>query len=303
MRQRSSGFILVSVLLSTTLLLTSATAFAWFARTEARRVSTRENILKCRNAAEIAVGGIGRKIAADDNKYDGFTEPLYAPGQRTKIEIGDYDISIRITPLNDRISVNGLLLPDGVTLRSEYETAWDAIWEELEHAELAAPVLDFIDKDKNQKLGGAERDGNINRLVSDLNEFKAMPESSDKVLWGDKEHPGGLARYLTVPGGQKININVAAPEVIEKLDDGLSLAHAQDIAAQRLISPLTSMEDLKRLPGFPAAVATKLANVIGFESTHFLLEMNVKDKVGNTRNYRVIVERSGKKCKIFSWEE
>ena len=257
MRQRSSGFILVSVLLSTTLLLTSATAFAWSARTEARRVSTRENILKCRNAAEI----------------------------------------------NDRISVNGLLLPDGVTLRSEYETAWDAIWEELEHAELAAPVLDFIDKDKNQKLGGAERDGNINRLVSDLNEFKAMPEISDKVLWGDKEHPGGLARYLTVPGGQKININVAAPEVIEKLDDGLSLAHAQDIAAQRLISPLTSMEDLKRLPGFPAAVATKLANVIGFESTHFLLEMNVKDKVGNTRNYRVIVERSGKKCKIFSWEE
>ena len=91
--------------------------------------------------------------------------------------------------------------------------------------------------------------------------------------------------------------------MIEKLDDGLSLSHAQNIAAQRLISPLTSMDDLKRVPGFPAALATKLANVIGFESTHFLLEVNVKDRTGNARNYRVIVERSGKKCGIFSWYE
>ena len=303
MRRRSSGFILISVLLSTTMLITAATAFAWFARTEARRAAARENILKCRNAAEIAVGVIGRKIAADNNKYDSLTEPLYAPGQLTKIEIGDYDISVQITPLNDRISVNGLLLPDGVTLRSEYETAWNNIWEELERPELAATVLDFIDKDKNQKLGGAERDGNINRLISDLDELKAIAEVDDAVLYGGKEHPGGLAKYFTVPGGQKININVAAPEMIEKLDDGLSLSHAQNIAAQRLISPLTSMDDLTRGPGFPAALATKLANVIGFESTHFLLEVNVKDRTGNARNYRVIVERSGKKCGIFSWYE
>ena len=70
MRQRSSGFILVSVLLSTTLLLTSATAFAWFARTEARRVSTRENILKCRNAAEIAINNdlLRRLIRTEDRR-------------------------------------------------------------------------------------------------------------------------------------------------------------------------------------------------------------------------------------------
>lgn len=303
MRRRSSGFILVSVLLSTTLLITAATAFAWFARTEARRVGTRENILKFRNAAEIAVGVIGQKIAADANKYDSLTEPLYAPGQLTKIEIGDYDVSVKITPLNDKISVNGLLLPDGVTIRSEYEPAWNAIWEELELPQLAAAVIDFIDKDKNQKLGGAERDGNINRLISDINELKAMPEIDDRVLWGAKDKPGGLAKYFAVPGGQKININVAAPEMIEKLDDGLSLSHAQSISAQRLISPLTSLEDLKRVPGFPAALATKLANVIGFESTHFLLEAGLSDKAGNTRNYRVIVERGGKRCRIVSWEE
>ena len=63
------------------------------------------------------------------------------------------------------------------------------------------------------------------------------------------------------------------------------------------------MEDLKRVPGFPAALATKLANVIGFESTHFLLEASLSDKAGNTRNYRVIVERSGKRCGIIIWEE
>ena len=203
MRRRSSGFILVSVLLSTTLLITAATAFAWFARTEALRVGTRENILKFRNAAEIAVGVIGQKIAADGNKYDSFTEPLYAPGQRTKIEIGDYGVSVKITPLNDKISMNGLLLPDGVTIRSEYEPAWNAIWEELELPQLAAAVIDFIDKDKNQKLGGAERDGNINRLISDINELKAMPEIDDGVLWGTKEKPGDLRNILPSPADRR----------------------------------------------------------------------------------------------------
>ena len=92
--------------------------------------------------------------------------------------------------------MNGLLLPDGVTLRSEYETAWNNIWEELERPELAATVLDFIDKDKNQKLGGAERDGNINRLISDLDELKAIAEVDDAVLYGGKEHPAASRSIL-----------------------------------------------------------------------------------------------------------
>lgn len=301
MLRRNSGFILVSVLLTVTLLLTSATAFAWFASIEAKKAAAREDIFKFRNVAEIAVKLLCREISEDSNGYDSFTEKLYDPDRSIIIKIGNYDVSARIRPLNDKISVNGLFLPDGVTLRSEYETAWNRAWEEIGLPQMAAQTIDFMDKDSDQRLGGAERDTNINRVVSDLSELRAVPDIDDGVLWGVKDKHEGLAKYITVPGGQRVNINVAGPEVIAILDEGLTASHARSLTDYRSLNPITSIDDLKRVPGFPEQMATKLANVIGFESTHFLLSMEVRDENGRLRNYRVIVERGA--SGPFSWEE
>lgn len=299
--RKSSGFILVSVMIASATLLTAATAFAWFARTEARAEAARERIYRFRNAAQIAVNIMSRRIAEDRNGYDGPTESLYDPYEHVKLEIGDYTAEVQIRPLNDKIPISGLLLPDGVTPRSEYETAWENVWEALELPRLAWEVVDFIDADTDQRLGGAERDTNINRMISDLSELRAMPEITDGVLWGTDEIPGGLARYVTVVGGEKINVNVAAPEVLAVLDDALTPSHARSIAAYRLVNPIKDMEGLRNVPGFPASLTTKLANIIGFESTHFLLSVKVSDGAGNVRNYRAIVERGGSGA--YSWEE
>lgn len=299
--RKSSGFILVSVMIASATLLTAATAFAWFARTEARAEAARERIYRFRNAAQIAVNIMSRRIAEDRNGYDGPTESLYDPYEHVKLEIGDYMAEVQIRPLNDKIPISGLLLPDGVTPRSEYETAWENVWEALELPRLAWEVVDFIDADTDQRLGGAERDTNINRMISDLSELRAMPEITDGVLWGTDEIPGGLARYVTVVGGEKINVNVAAPEVLAVLDDALTPSHARSIAAYRLVNPIKDMEGLRNVPGFPASLTTKLANIIGFESTHFLLSVKVSDGAGNVRNYRVVVERGGSGA--YSWEE
>ncbi len=299
--RKSSGFILVSVMIASATLLTAATAFAWFARTEARAEAARERIYRFRNAAQIAVNIMSRRIAEDRNGYDGPTESLYDPYEHVKLEIGDYTAEVQIRPLNDKIPISGLLLPDGVTPRSEYETAWENVWEALELPRLAWEVVDFIDADTDQRLGGAERDTNINRMISDLSELRAMPEITDGVLWGTDEIPGGLARYVTVVGGEKINVNVAAPEVLAVLDDALTPSHARSIAAYRLVNPIKDMEGLRNVPGFPASLTTKLANIIGFESTHFLLSVKVSDGAGNVRNYRVVVERGGSGA--YSWEE
>lgn len=282
-------------------LLTAATAFAWFTRTEARAEAARERIYRFRNAAQIAVNIMSRRIAEDRNGYDGPTESLYDPYEHVKLEIGDYTAEVQIRPLNDKIPISGLLLPDGVTPRSEYETAWENVWEALELPRLAWEVVDFIDADTDQRLGGAERETNINRMISDLSELRAMPEITDGVLWGTDEIPGGLARYVTVVGGEKINVNVAAPEVLAVLDDALTPSHARSIAAYRLVNPIKDMEGLRNVPGFPASLTTKLANIIGFESTHFLLSVKVSDGAGNVRNYRVVVERGGSGA--YSWEE
>ena len=299
--RKSSGFILVSVMIASATLLTAATAFAWFARTEARAEAARERIYRFRNAAQIAVNIMSRRIAEDRNGYDGPTESLYDPYEHVKLEIGDYTAEVQARPLNDKIPISGLLLPDGVTPRSEYETAWENVWEALELPRLAWEVVDFIDADTDQRLGGAERDTNINRMISDLSELRAMPEITDGVLWGTDEIPGGLARYVTVVGGEKINVNVAAPEVLAVLDDALTPSHARSIAAYRLVNPIKDMEGLRNVPGFPASLTTKLANIIGFESTHFLLSVKVSDGAGNVRNYRVVVERGGSGA--YSWEE
>lgn len=299
--RKSSGFILVSVMIASATLLTAATAFAWFARTEARAEAARERIYRFRNAAQIAVNIMSRRIAEDRNGYDGPTESLYDPYEHVKLEIGDYTAEVQIRPLNDKIPISGILLPDGVTPRSEYETAWENVWEALELPRLAWEVVDFIDADTDQRLGGAERDTNINRMISDLSELRAMPEITDGVIWGTDEIPGGLARYVTVIGGEKINVNVAAPEVLAVLDDALTPSHARSIAAYRLVNPIKDMEGLRNVPGFPASLTTKLANIIGFESTHFLLSVKVSDGAGNVRNYRVVVERGG--TGAYSWEE
>lgn len=299
--RKSSGFILVSVMIASATLLTAATAFAWFARTEARAEAARERIYRFRNAAQIAVNTMSRRIAEDRNGYDGPTESLYDPYEHVKLEIGDYTAEVQVRPLNDKIPISGLLLPDGVTPRSEYETAWENVWEALELPRLAWEVVDFIDADTDQRLGGAERDTNINRMISDLSELRAMPEITDGVLWGTDEIPGGLARYVTVVGGEKINVNVAAPEVLAVLDDALTPSHARSVAAYRLVNPIKDMEGLRNVPGFPASLTTKLANIIGFENTHFLLSVKVSDGAGNVRNYRVVVERGGSGA--YSWEE
>lgn len=299
--RKSNGFILVSVMAATAMLLAAATAFAWFARTEARAEAARERIYRFRSAAEIAVNIVSRRIAEDVNGYDGPAERLYDPHEHIKLEIGKYIAEVQVRPLNDKIPIRGLLLPDGVTPRSEYETAWENIWKVLEFPRLAREVIDFIDTDTDQRLGGAERDVNINRMISDLSELRAMPEITDGILWGTEDVPGGLARYVTVIGGEKINVNTAAPEVLAVLDDALTLSHARSIAAYRLVNPIRDMEGLRGVPGFPAGLTTKLANVIGFESTHFLLSVRVSDEAGNVRNYRVVVERGG--SAPYSWEE
>ena len=299
----SGGFILVSVLLSVTLLLTSATAFAWFAKNEMKRTETEKLMLQTRSAAEIGCGVIAELIARDKNGYDSAAERLYMPGAETRLELGDYKIAASVHPLDDKIPAAGLFLPDGVTVRGEYEEAWTSVWDHLGQSELGTLVLDFMDSDEKQKLGGSERAGNINRPVSDLTELKLLPEVTDGVLYGTKDIPGGLSRYLTVYGKDKININVANPEVIAILDKRIDVSQAGRLTAYRLVNPLKSLDDLKKVPGFPVAAATKLANVIGFESSHFRVDMSVGTPDGRRRNFRIILERAGASCRIVRWEE
>lgn len=296
---KRKGFILLSVLLTSVVLLTAATAFAWFARTEVRAQAARERIYRFRSVAEIAVSVAAQRIAEDSNGWDGYTEPLYSPDKYLKIEIGEYSAEVQIRPLNDKIPINSILLPDNTTVRTEYAEAWDNIWETLGYPQLAQEVIDFIDAD-TQSPSGAEKETNINRQISDITELRSMPDMTEAILWGTEESYG-LAHYVTALTSDTININVTSPEVIAMLDSSLTISHGNNVAAYRDVNPLLTIEDLNSVPGFPPELPAKLSSIISFESTHFLLAVKITDSAENTRNYRVVVERGGDG--VVRWEE
>jgi type II secretory pathway component PulK len=298
----NDGFILISVLISVALLLASATAFAWYARNELRKEETYAFKLEARSAADIACAIIAQRISADENGYDSYIEPLYLQNKSSEINIGDFQVKVSIRPLDDKIPVSGLFLPDGVTLRTEYKNAWNGIWDLLGNPGLAAAALDFMDGDNAQRPGGREGEGNLNRLVTDITEFKLIPEVTEGLLRGTDKTPG-LDMYVTVYGKEKINVNVASPEVIAVLDERIGIERARAFAAARMLSPIESLDDLRRVPGFPSAVVTRLANVIGFKSDFFRVDMSVADKFKRERNYRIILERGRDNCVIVRWEE
>lgn len=299
----SKGFILISVLISVTLLLTSATAFSWFARNEIKRAEAISFIARSRSAAEIACLDASKKIAKDKNGYDSRSEPLYAYNGLTKSKIADFDLEVAIEPLDDKIPINGILLPDRVTLRSEYEVAWKRIWEYVGFPWLSAIVLDFIDADSSQKLQGGEREASINRELTDLAELRLINEIDDGVLLGTKDIPGGLSRYLTIYGKEKVNINTASPEVLAIMDERLDIAQARNFVAMRMMYPIKSLDDLKKIPGIPLNVITKLSNVISFESSYFRLKIKVSAGDKKERNFRIILKRENDSCSVVRWEE
>ena len=106
---KNKGFILISVMISVTLLLTAATAFSWYARTEMQRAEAVSFIVRSRSIAEIACKYASKKIAQDNNGYDSRSEPLYAYNGVLRSEIDGFTLEVKIEPLDDKIPINGIL--------------------------------------------------------------------------------------------------------------------------------------------------------------------------------------------------
>jgi len=299
--KKSSGFVLLSVLFSVTLLLSVAVAFAWFAKTEIAAASSEAFLFEARCAAETACEYASSMIDEDKNGYDCETELLYSPLGGVALDLGAVKVTVKIRLLNDMISTQGLFLPDGNTLRSEYEQPWKNVWDELKRPELAPVMLDFMDKDSEQRLSSVEQKDFLNRPVFDLSEFKLIKDVDDALLYGNKKKKVCLKQFISPYGSDKININCATAEVLSMLSTGLTYESAKSVVAARRVKPFKNTSELKNLPGFPAADFTKLSNILSVESTHFELDIKVT-KGKQQRNFRAIVKR-GSKGLPLRWEE
>lgn len=299
---RERGFILVAVLFITTLLLGAATSFAVFARNEMRRVSDEEFTIKARSLAAVTAASVSKWIAADNNEFDSARELLYNPSFPKMLKYGDWMVAIRIIPQGGLININSIFLPDGITIRKEYEYPWNEIWGLLNRDDTARLVLDFLDRDTNARVGSREEEHYPNRNISDLSELLHLPDVDKKLLFGDKPRDVSLSRFFTVYGSETININVAPPELLALLDTDIGVERAKSIVQYRSRSNIKSKEDLMKIPGFPKAVITRINGIIGYNSTYFMVRLKVQ---GNKkeRNFVIMMKRSPDQCEIVNWRE
>ncbi|GHV27880.1 hypothetical protein FACS1894167_03700 [Synergistales bacterium] len=296
----SKGFILISVLMASTLFLGAAASFALFAKTQMRKVSDREFALQARTLAVVACNDVSDWIAGDTNAFDSAREKLYT-GVPLVLRFDDWKVIINIMPQDALIPINAIFLPDGVTIKKEYEYAWEKIWEILDKEDIAPIVLDFLDKDSEPRTGGREETGNANGMISDLSELLILPEVNAALLYGNKNGDPSLSDFFTVYGGEKINFNLVPRHVLSILDPDIWGAVLDSMMDYRSKNNAAKADDIAGMTSFPKTAAVRLNNVIAFKSDYFLVRMSV-GHLGREHNFAIMMKRAPK-CQIIYWRE
>lgn len=306
-KSKSRGFVLVSVLMLGMLLISCATAFTWFVRAQVRSFDRERDNLTSRTMAYVLTQSIMKALVfIGANVYhDSLTQKWYQPFLLSMTD--DLGVWVlHITPLDDKIPIKSIFLPDGSTVRKEYESVWEDMWTELGHRELAQKTLDFMDKNTRPRVGGVEREYYINRVPYDLSELLIMSDDIDSdILYGFKDgirEKFGLADYCTVFADDRVNINVAPIQVLELLP-GLDTGDLADKVIEiREKKGFNGLASLREIPGAPAKIVNQLVNLVKFRSRYFQLRIERLDLEGEGgTSFRIIINRDAKQ--IAKWEE
>lgn len=292
------GFILISVLLLGVIFISCATAFAWFTRLQIKNVSREKLSLESRSMAEVLTASVIKGLQANTLvKYDSLRLDWYKPFLFPAGELGTW--VVQVVPLDDKIPIRGLFLPDGNTLRNELKKTWEDLWIKLGPRNLMYVALDFLDKDAKPRMGGAEQDYYINRPPLDMSEFLILEDMTPELLYGKQNQPG-LADYCTLWSGGKINLNVAPAYVLAVLP-GLDETLAGKIVDYREQNSLKNTSDLRNIPGFPPRAVTTLMNLAAFNSQYFSIRIeSLEDDRGGT-SFNIIFDKTA--GQIVRWEE
>ncbi|MDR1481647.1 MAG: general secretion pathway protein GspK [Synergistaceae bacterium] len=298
----SRGFILVVVMFISVLILSAATSLAWFARLEMRRVSDEEFAMVSRSLVDVVCIKVAGWIAGDGNEYDSKLEQLYSGEIPLSLSFNDWNVIIKITPLDSQFSINGIFLPDGMTLRNEYEYPWGRIWTRLDAILLSPVILDFLDRDNVPRPGSREEDFFLNRKISDMSELLNLPEVTPRILYEDVSDGIAIDTFFTIYTDDKININLATEQVLSVLDPQIDVGVINSIMMFRAAENIKNNKDLIRIPGFPVSATARLNNVIGYKSNYFAIDIKV-EHANSERNFKIFLKRSGDTCQIINWRE
>jgi type II secretory pathway component PulK len=288
--------------MASTVLLSAATALALLARARSRTVAAETFRLSARAAAESALREAAKRLRADSSDVVSRLDPLFDPTKPLELERAGMKIRVRLDPLDDRIPLRGLFLPDGSTVRREYDGAVRRLFQRVGRPELTDRFLDGLDRDKDARPGGGEASGDIDRVPSDLTELLAIPGIDPALLRGSGDRPG-LAAGLTVYGDEKINLNVAEPLALGLLDARFDEETVKALVYARGTRALKSLEDLKKIPAIPADALARIANALQFGSSYFRVTIQVRRGAEQRLFVAILHRSSGGTPELVSWEE
>ena len=296
------GFVLVSVLMLGVMLISCATAFTWFVRQQVRGIGRERILLTNRSLAQVLAGSVMNLLyeVSTQINYDSPTQrwfqPFVIPVDGSEIWI------VQVTPLDDKIPLRNLFLPDGNTLRRELTDIWHDMLDKLNCTGLENILLDFLDRNTRPRVGSVEADNFINRAPYDISELLILSgDVNSDLVYGSGGQPG-FADYCTVFSDGQINLNVAPLHVMELLP-GLDVAGlAARIEQSRKEEPLTSLRDVQSLPGASPRTSTLLTNIAGFRSRYFMMNIQCMSSEGEDgTSFSIIFDRTIRR--IVRWEE
>lgn len=285
---------LVSVLMLSTMLLSCAMAFTWFVRTQARSAMGERAGITARSMAYVLTGAVMAQasLLGEHTGYDSLTQRWYQPFVLPIDGVGTW--IVRLTPLDDKIPLRSLFLPDGSTMRRELTGIWEDLWEKLGHRELENVITDFLDKNKRARVGGAEEDYFINRTPYDIAELLLISGDVTPELLDE------LGDYCTIYSDGRINLNVAPVQVMELLPGLDTGGMAQRVAQARTEKPLETLRDVQSLPGAGPKISSQLTNIAAFKSRYIRIDISSLAEEGG-KSFSIIIDRTAKQ--IVKWEE
>ncbi len=297
------GFILVSVLMLGVLLISCATAFTLFVRRQARSSGGQLMKLSARSMAHVIVSSI-ISLTAELSSQANSDSPAHRWYQPFVFALPGMGIwVVQVTPLDEKIPLRNIFLPDGNTMRRELSEPWRQMWDKLHHRDLEMITLDFLDKNTRPRVGSREEKYYLNRPPYDLSEMLILsPDITPEILYGSGGEMG-LADYCTVYSDGKINLNVAPVHVMELIPGLDAGGVAQSIAEHRTENAITSLSDIRKIPGASARTSNQIMNIAGFKSRYFSIRLESAggSENGGAMSFSVIYDRTAKQ--IVKWEE
>ena len=298
---KRKAFVLVSVMMMGVMLISCATAFAWFVRMQIRSVGQERDALAKRSLALVLVNSVMGILTEINGDYDSPTQRWFQPFIIPFEDLGIWVLTV--SPLDDKIPIRNLFLPDGNTIRHEFEAPFQKMLDKVGARNAELPILDFLDRNNKPRVGGMEREDFINRGPYDISELLMLdPLVTQEKLYGNGSDLG-IDDYCTVFSEGKININVAPVHVMELLPGLDERGLAERVSQARLEEPITSFRDIQNLPGASPRTSTLLTNLVGFKSRYFQVKIEslMDDESQGGTSFTIIFDKSTRH--IVKWEE